>query len=362
MSETSLGEITAPDLSSERQQSPASTYVASATEVFKNWHGNHANQWYKDGADPNDIAGNYAFQRLRQTWFTPKIDPKFKLRRDDKFYAIGSCFARGLEYSLRSRKIAVESAAPEFARLVPVNKEPSGLGFINKYNTFSILNELRWALEPAAAFPVKSIAQVTETTWSDPHTSPTLKLVGFEETLERRALLQTVTKRVTNCRAVILTLGLVEVWRDIEADVYLNQTPIPSLFKTQPHRYEFHLTSFAQNWANLEAIHALLSRYGHPDLHIVVTVSPVPLLATFSKMDVVLATSYAKSLLRAVAQEGAAAHENVDYFPSYEIVQNSQRDAIWEPDLIHVKVAGLHHIMEVFLQSYLGEAPLKRSS
>ena len=362
MSETSLGEITAPDLSSERQQSSASTYVASATEVFKNWHGNHANQWYKDGADPNDIAGNYAFQRLRQTWFTPKIDPKFKLRRDDKFYAIGSCFARGLEYSLRSRRIAVESAAPEFARLVPVNKEPSGLGFINKYNTFSILNELRWALEPAAVFPVGSIAQVTDTTWSDPHTSPTLKLVGFQETLERRALLQTVTKRIMNCRAVIITLGLVEVWRDLEADIYLNQTPIPSLFKTQPHRYEFHLTSFAQNWANLEAIHALLSRYGHPDLHIVVTVSPVPLLATFSKMDVVLATSYAKSLLRTVAQEWAAAHENVDYFPSYEIVQNSERGAVWEPDLIHVKVAGLHHIMELFLQSYLAEDPLERSS
>jgi hypothetical protein len=63
--------------------------------------------------------------------------------------------------------------------------------------------------------------------------------------------------------------------------------------------------------------------------------------------------------LRAVAQEWAAAHENVDYFPSYEIVQNSERDAIWEPDLIHVKVVGLHHIMELFLQSYLGEAPLK---
>ena len=351
----------APDLFSEHQQLSASTYVASATEVSKNWRENHVNQWYKDGADPNDIRGNYAFQRLRQTWFTPKIDPKFKVRRDDKFYAIGSCFARGLEYALRSRKMAVESAASEFARLVPVNKEPTGLGFINKYNTFSVLNELRWALEPGAVFPVESIVQVTENTWSDPHTSPTLKLVGFQETLERRALLQTVTKRIVSCRAVVVTLGLVEVWRDIEADVYLNQPPIPPLLESEPDRYEFHLTSFAQNWANLEAIHALLSRYGHPDLRIVVTVSPVPLLATFSKMDVVLATTYAKSLLRTVAQEWAAAHEDVDYFPSYEIVQNSEPAAVWEPDRIHVKVAGLHHIMELFLQSYLEEPPLEQS-
>jgi len=41
---------------------------------------------------------------------------------------------------------------------------------------------------------------------------------------------------------------------------------------------------------------------------------------TFSTMDIVVANTWAKSLLRAVAQEWAAAHSNVDYFPSYEIV------------------------------------------
>ena len=98
----------------------------------------------------------------------------------------GSCFARGIEKALVERGVAVESAAPEFAKLQPVNKEVTGLGFTNKYNTFSMLNELRWALDPQAVFPVESIVQVTESTWSDPHTTPTLELVGFEETLERR--------------------------------------------------------------------------------------------------------------------------------------------------------------------------------
>jgi len=54
-------------------------------------------------------------------------------------------------------------------------------------------------------------------------------------------------------------------------------------------------------------------------------------------MDVVVANTYAKSLLRAVAQEWTSAHDNVHYFPSYEIVQNSDRAATWEPDLRHVK-------------------------
>jgi len=330
-----------------------SPYMAAAAEALQNYIRNTARTWYKEGVDPNDDVRKYAFQRLRETWFTPEVDPKFKLRREDKFYAIGSCFARGLESSLAGHKMAVESAAPKFAKLQPANKEESGLGFTNKYNTYSILNELRWALDPDAEFPRGSIVPLTNTTWYDPHTNPSLSFVGLEETLERRALLQAVTKRIKKCRAVILTLGLAEVWHDVQVDVFLNCTPIASLFKKYPGRYQFHLTSFAQNWANLEAIHALLSSYGHPDFHVVVTVSPVPLMNTFSTMDIVVANTWAKSLLRAVAQEWASAHPNVDYFPSYEIVQNSDRAAVWEDDLRHVRGRGAQHIMELFLRKYI---------
>ncbi len=343
-------DFTAPSGLQPLSRSP---YVATAAEAMKNYKENEAGIWYKDGADPNDPACRYAFQRLRQSWFSPRVNPKFKFSREDKFYAIGSCFARGIELSLIKHKIAVESAAPEFAKFQPVNKEVSGLGFTNKYNTYSILNELRWALDPEAVFPLESIVQVTKATWYDPHTNPTLSLVGLEETLDRRALMQAVTKRIANCRAVIVTLGLAEVWRDAQADVFVNRTPLPSLFKTQPGRYEFHLSSFAENWANLEAIYALLAQYGHPDVHVIITVSPVPLMNTFSSMDIVVANTWAKSLLRAVAQEWAQVHNNVDYFPSYEIVQNSDRAAVWERDLRHVRGAGAQHIMELFLRSHL---------
>ena len=136
-------------------------------------------------------------------------------------------------------------------------------------------------LLPPDNIPNESIVRLTATTWYDPHTNPTLSFVSLEETLERRALMQAVTRRVRSCRAVVVTLGLAEVWRDIQTDPYLNCTPIASLFKTEPNRYEFHLTTFAQSWANLEAVYELLTRYGHPDFRIIVTVSPVPLMNTF---------------------------------------------------------------------------------
>ena len=61
-----------------------SPYVASAAEAVKNYRENPAAIWYKDNTDPNDSAGKYAFQRLRQTWFIPHVAPKFKLYRQDK--------------------------------------------------------------------------------------------------------------------------------------------------------------------------------------------------------------------------------------------------------------------------------------
>jgi GSCFA family len=364
MSGAFLNETTVANPPSNHSVVRKSPYVATAAEAMQNYKGNSAGIWHEDDADEDDAAGRYAFQRLRKTWFTPQLTPKFKLRADDKFYAIGSCFARGLEHFLAKHNIRVESAASEFAKLQPAKTRVSALGFTNKYNTYSILNELRWALDPNAAFPLESIVQLTKTTWYDPHTNPTLNFAGLAETLERRALMQAITKRIKTCRAVIVTLGLAEVWRDIQADVFVNCTPVgvaytlkpsaaPSLFRPEPNRYEFHLTGFGQNWDNLEAIYALLSRYGHPDFHIVVTVSPVPLMNTFSTMDIVVANTWAKSLLRALAQEWASAHHNVDYFPSYEIVQNSDRAQTWERDLRHVRGDAVQHIMDLFVQNYL---------
>src|SRR5438094_2964498 len=160
---------------------------------------------------------------------------------------------------------------------------------------------------------------------------------------------------------VIITLYLAVVYRDIIANIFLNHAPIPDAFRSHPDRYEFHITNFAQNLSNLERIHTLLSQFGHADVQIVVTVSPVPLLATFSGVDVVLANTYSKCLLRAVAQEWAAAHKNVHYFPSYEIVQNSDRSLTWEEDMRHVKGNVVLHIMSLFLRNYCSGLPLTSS-
>src|SRR5438094_10615683 len=111
-----------------------------------------------------------------------------------------------------------------------------------------MLNEVRWPLDPDAAFPQESIVRLTATTWYDPHTNPALSFVGLDETLERRALMQAVTKRIRSCRRVVVTLGLAEVWREVRVDVFLICRPMPSLLTSEPQRSEFHLTPFAITW------------------------------------------------------------------------------------------------------------------
>ena len=326
------------------------------TAEVDRYFANPCSRWHEKGALPYETDGKLAFQRLRQPLFTPAIRPGFRVRREDKLFAIGSCFARGIESALIEQKMDVLSRTTEFDSFPAINDE-ARLGFTNKYNTFSIYNELCWALDPAAKFPRKSLVDIGDGLFYDPHTNPALQLASLEETIHRHQIIESVTRRIAQCRVVIITLGLAEVWRDKIANIFLNHAPIPDAVRSHPDRYEFHITNFAQNLSNLERIHTLLSQFGHADVQIVVTVSPVPLLATFSGEDVVLANTYSKSLLRTVAQEWAAAHKNVHYFPSYEIVQNSDRLVTWEEDLRHVKGKVAEHIMKLFLRHYLAGSP-----
>ncbi len=328
-------------------------YTSSADNAFRNARENRYSRWHRADAPLDEADGKLAFQRLRSTFLTPLITPQFKVSREDKIFAIGSCFARGIERALLSRKMNVVSAAPEFATLATIGKEVTGLGFTNKYNTYSIFNELSWALDPVAKFPEGSIIELGNGMAYDPHTNPTLPPAGRPEILQRRSLLSEVNARIADCRVVIVTLGLVEHWRDTSADTVINTTPPWEAVSRYPGRYEFQVSTFSENMANLEKIHALLARFGHPQHQIVVTVSPVPLMATFTPQDVIVANTYSKSLLRTVAQEWSTLHENVHYFPSYEIVMNSSREEAWLEDFRHVQGALVNHIMGLFLQSYL---------
>jgi hypothetical protein len=127
-------------------------------------------------------------------------------------------------------------------------------------------------------------------------------------------------KALEKAEVLILTLGLTEIWEDtidgsvicLPAGPYVNEGGDMS-------RYRFRVSRYEDNLKNLERIHEIMAA-GNPDCKILITVSPVNLWATFRHdIDVISASCNSKATLRAVADEFTVCHENVFYFPAFEM-------------------------------------------
>jgi hypothetical protein len=132
---------------------------------------------------------------------------------------------------------------------------------------------------------------------------------------------QVCSRRVLEkAEILILTLGLTEIWEDtcdgsvicLPAGPYVNEGGDMS-------RYKFRVSRYEENFENLHRIHEIMAAH-NPTCSIIVTVSPVHLWATFRQdCDVISASCNSKSTLRAVADQFTADHENVYYFPAFEM-------------------------------------------
>lgn len=319
--------------------------------------GNQHVKWGQFGAENTDEK--LASVRLRRNVLQLGGEPKFALTKSDRFFTIGSCFARGLENILMGKKLAVESFTQDFLKWRTINENTTPLGATNRYNTASIANDFRWHLDPESTFPKAAFLEAANGLFTDPHMNPTLAPASVEELMERRRIWGQVFGRMPDVDVVILTLGLVEAWYDHETELVLNSAPDPRAIRRDRDRFSFVKLNFSDNLENLEAIRAVLSNVCKPGFRMVVTVSPVPLMRTFTDQDIIVANCYSKSTLRSAAQEFADRHDNVAYFPSYEIAINSDPKEVWHPtDRRHVNGAFSKQIMRQFFETYFTDVVL----
>jgi hypothetical protein len=325
-----------------------SARIFSLNEAIINYRNNNYCQWDSSNKANAFLASN----RLGKTLFEPNINPGFSFSKSEKTFALGSCFARGLEKSLHGDNVRVLSITNEFD-IYPMARE--GLtrsGYLNKYNTFSILQEIEWAFEGKNQ-DGKYFVETADSIYHDLNANPTLVPADFNTMLERRKRLYRVMNKIKECRVLTITLGLIEAWYDNEFEVYLNMTPTPRMWQYHKNRFELHLIDYHENLDNLEKIYVLLKKHCRNDLQIIITVSPIPLQMTYTPNDIVVANMFSKSILRSVAEMWALKHENVHYFPSYEIVFYSDQDLIWTKDRRHLKGPVSQYVMEIFKRYYL---------
>ena len=259
---------------------------------------------------------------------------KFAFDKSDRFFCIGSCFARNIEEHLIYRGIDVLSRRVVAPR-EEVRARPNSL--INKYTTFSMANELSWVVNP----PDDYSAALLETSegWRDLQLAPTLPGVSRERALERRRYtVESYFARLRAADVVIITLGLCEVWRDNGTGYWLNGAPTLWSVRREPGRFSVTTASVEANLQSLLEIYRNLKSLS-PAVKVIVTVSPVPLGMTFSGKDVLQANTLGKSTLRAVAQ-------------GFEMVTLSDRAAAYGEDCLHVNDAVVERVVGAFFSAY----------
>ena len=90
------------------------------------------------------------------------------------------------------------------------------------------------------------------------------------------------------------------------------------------------------------------------------TVSPVPLTATASGKHVLVSTVHSKSILRAVAGQLSAINRNIDYFPSYELVNNPRLQfSTFKDNLRSVRDETVMMVMKYFAREH---PPIQRKN
>ncbi len=166
-----------------------------------------------------------------------------------------------------------------------------------------------------------------------------------------------VRKAFETLDVFVFTLGLTECWQSSEDGAAYPLCPGVAGGHYDPTLHKFINLSVDDVTSDMVAFVDLLAEV-NPRAHVLVTVSPVPLIATVSDRHVLVATTYSKAVLRVAAEHLALARKTVTYFPSYEIITGSfNRGAYFADDCRSVTEAGVSHVMNVFMRHFTDTSP-----
>lgn len=280
--------------------------------------------------------------------------PKFHIRPEHKIVTAGSCFAQHIGRSLTQRGYSWHDAEPAPPWLRGENATAFNYGVFsfragNIYTPRMFLQWLRLAFEGG-----ETELWEAEGRWFDP-LRPVIEANGFESQDEllaaRRATLASIRNAVREAHVFVFTLGLTESWRNSSTGFEYALCPgtvAGAAFDAEQHC--FCNAGFEEVRDDLEAAIALM-REQNDTLNVLLTVSPVPLVASASGEHVLTATSQSKSLLRVVAGELSLGSEFIDYFPSYEIITNPVfRGMFFAPNMRSVVPEGVATVMKHFFE------------
>jgi hypothetical protein len=289
----------------------------------------------------------------------PAAGASFQITPETKVGTAGSCFAQNIAKYMR--RIGLTPFVTE-----PAHPTVAKLGEAFHYGVYSARYGNLYTARQAVQLFRRAFGTFTpaEAPWRNKagaYVDPFRPLIpeGFaslrEYERDREQHFAAVRKLFTELDVLVFTLGLTESWLALADGAVFPSCPGTAEGEWDPARYAFHNFTVAEVAADLDELVALM-RSVNPNAKMMLTVSPVPLVATATQHHVLTATVYSKSVLRVAAQMAADAHEGVDYFHSYEIITGPHAPPeYYAADRRNVTDVAVGHVMRVFRKHYLGQ-------
>lgn len=283
--------------------------------------------------------------------------PKFPVKHGDKIATAGSCFAQHITNNMIGYGFNVLNVepAPEGLDSKVASKFGYGLYSARYGNIYTIQQLLQLARSAFNVQPDKFPIWEKSGRFYDA-LRPSVEPEGLESpeevTIHRRQHLLAVRRMFRSMDIFIFTLGLTEAWVDKRDGTVFPTVPGNIAGVYDPEIHMFKNFSFDETFRDFIRFRDLIHRRNNK-ARFLITVSPVPLTATAGREHVLCATMYSKSVLRAVAGELAHKFEDVDYFPSYEIVTSHvSRGFFYEPNLRSIHSSGVENVMRIFFEAH----------
>lgn len=168
--------------------------------------------------------------------------------------------------------------------------------------------------------------------------------------------LQHVRDVFTQCDWLVFTLGLTEGWRSKQDGAVYPVAPGVSGGQFDPAKYEFVNFTAQEVQTDLDLFIRQLQKV-NPKAQMLLTVSPVPLVATYEKRHVWVSTTFSKAALRVAADAIERQFDNVIYFPSFEIITSPAAGGrYYADDLRQVTELGVKHVMRLFSKHFFSKS------
>lgn len=321
----------------------------------------------------NPYAGlqNYQFWRraieaVDSSMVDPVVGSKFKLSVSDKVATAGSCFAQHISRTLASNGFTyyVTETGTGVDDSEHSLKDLNYGVFSARYGNIYTSRQLVQLFDRAYGrfSPLDNAWRRKDGRYVDPF-RPLVEPLGYASAADveiaRASHFDSVREMFENMTVFVFTLGLTEAWRRKDDGAVFPLAPGVAAGAMDGDIYEFvnfetHevIEDLQQFLLRLESVNA--------DCKVILTVSPVPLIATYEQRHVLASTTYSKSALRAAADHIVRRYSSCEYFPSYEIITgNFSRGAYFEADLRSVREEGVGHVMRLFMEHYSQGADIK---